>query len=84
MSTLPHNKQSTQKPKRKWVRYLVNTGLTFGLILGVGVASGAVYVQNVLADTPTVTKEALSSDPSTNIYDKDNNLIWSSAKNRRI
>lgn len=84
MSTLPHNTQSTQKPKRKWGRYLVNTGLTFGLILGVGVASGAVYVQNVLADTPTVTKEALSSDPSTNIYDKDNNLIWSSAKNRRI
>lgn len=45
---------------------------------------GMFYVSTVLTNVPDVTEEALQSDPSSNMYAANGDLIWSSAKNRRI
>lgn len=77
-----------KKPKKvksiyriRWGRLILKVGLAIGLT---GVFGAGYYVYSVLQDVPTVQESALMSDSSSNMYAADNQLIWTSAKNKRI
>lgn len=41
------------------------------------------YINRILQSTPTISEQMLKSDGTSNMYDKDGNIIWSSTKIRR-
>lgn len=65
----------------KWTGRVIAVVITLLALIGVG---GTLYVRAVLNSTPAVTEEALRSDPSSNMYAANGELIWSSTKNRRV
>lgn len=48
-----------------------------------GVSSATWYINHTLKSTPTITEQMLKSDGTSNMYDKDGNIIWSSTEIRR-
>lgn len=56
----------------------------FGIVFLIGIAAVCMYVAAVIKTVPTVTSQELISDASSNMYDKDGQLIWSSALNKRV
>lgn len=58
-------------------------GKTFLLILLIGALTGTAYVANVFSKAPNIEEKMLQSYPTSNMYDKDGNLIWSDTEHRR-
>lgn len=56
----------------------------FSVLLLLGVAAISLYVAAVIKSVPTVTSQELISDASSNMYDREGQLIWSSALNKRV
>lgn len=56
----------------------------FGVLFLLGVTTISIYIATVIKSVPTVTSQELISDASSNMYDKDGQLIWSSALNKRV
>lgn len=48
-----------------------------------GVSGVAWYVENTLEKTPRITEQMLKSDGTSNMYDANGNVIWSSTEIRR-
>lgn len=65
----------------KWTGRILLVLTVLALLVGLG---GTIYVRSLISTVPDVTEEALRSDPSSNMYAANGELIWSSAKNRRI
>lgn len=71
----------------KWARFFKFIGRTTLVLSVVGALIGlftTFYVQSVIEEVPQVTEESLKSDPSSNMYDKNGDLIWSSSDNKRV
>lgn len=73
--------------KTKW-RYkhpwLFKCIAVFGVLFLLGTTVVSLYVASVIKSVPTVTNQELVSDASSNMYDQEGQLIWSSALNKRI
>lgn len=65
----------------KWTGRILFVLTVLALLVGL---AGTIYVKSVISEVPKVTEEALRSDPSSNMYAANGDIIWSSAKNRRI
>ena len=65
----------------KWIGRSLLILFTLLILVGLG---ATFYVRTVVSTTPAVTEEALRSDPSSNMYAANGELIWSSARNRRV
>ena len=66
---------------KTWLKRLIIIGLFFGLIICAGVPW---YIQRETKNLPTITKQTLRSDASSNMYAANGHLIWSSAVNKRV
>lgn len=66
---------------KTWLKRLIIIGFFFGLIICAGVPW---YIQHETNNLPTITKQTLRSDASSNMYSANGRLIWSSAVNKRV
>lgn len=66
---------------KTWLKRLIIIGFFFGLIICAGVPW---YIQHETKNLPTITKQTLRSDASSNMYSANGHLIWSSAVNKRV
>ncbi|MHC9532974.1 transglycosylase domain-containing protein [Dellaglioa sp. L3N] len=80
-------KKRKMTEKIKWRHrhpWLFGSMMTVVILFLLGTAVVSIYVATVIKSVPTVTSQELTSDASSNMYDKDGNLIWSSALNKRV
>lgn len=66
---------------KTWLKRLIIIGLFCGLIIFAG---GTWYIHHETKNLPTITKQTLRSDASSNMYSANGHLIWSSAVNKRV
>lgn len=79
-----YHSNTQQKKKKTFPKWIKTTALTIVFAGSLIVTTGSFYVREVIKDTPPVTKDALISTPSTNIYAQNGDVIWSSSDNFRV
>lgn len=89
MTTQPIKETTLARQKKNRVKFkhrhpiIHTTAVASTIVMALGLVGTGVYVENVLDETPTITEHQLRSDGSSNMYDANGKIIWSSTETRR-
>lgn len=81
--------KKTKKQKRYWIHFRHKHPIIYMSALGVTIATllaGLILVMwaiGVVKDTPTIAEHMLDSTETSNMYDRNGNIIWSETEQRR-